>query len=106
MDFQISFLKPAILDLEEQTRYKAAEESEEAALFHAQQVFQAADRLKQFPNKGKPLPQLGSRFRELILGPNYHLVYEVDSEAKIVYIYAVIHSRQDFLAAWRIRKRL
>lgn len=104
MDYQVTLLEPALLDLESQVAFKA-KESEEKALEHSDRIFTAAGSLKAQPHRGKLIPWLGLRYRELILRPDYHLVYRVDDENLTVEICAVIHSSQDFRKAWLFRER-
>lgn len=105
MDYQITFLEPALLDLESQVIFKAQEESDEKAIEHSDRIFTAANKLKKLPHRGKLIPWLGPNFRVLILKPDYHLVYLIDDEALTVDICAVIHSSQHFRNAWHSRKR-
>ena len=104
MDYQVTLLEPALLDLESQVIYKA-QESDEKALEHSGRIFTAASTLKNHPHRGKLIPWLGLNYRELVLKPDYHLVYQVDDEALTVEICAVIHCSQDFRNAWLSRER-
>ena len=104
MDYEVTILEPALLDLESQVRFKA-ENSEESALSHSDRIFSAVDSLQRHPHRGKPIPWLDGNYRSLVLRPDYHIVYSVDDRARIVRICAILHSSQDFKHAWLSRKR-
>lgn len=66
-------------------------------------IFEAAERLRRFPESGRHAGELssGRTYRELV-EPPYRVLYEIQSET--VFILAVIHGRRDvaqLIARWR-----
>jgi plasmid stabilization system protein ParE len=57
----------------------------------------AAASLREFPDRGRIVPELGPPLRELLVG-SHRLVYRVRAEVEIL---RLLHGRQDFGRAWR-----
>lgn len=104
MDFRVRWLKPATLDLESQVRRKVLDVGPELALAHFERINLATESLQALPDRGRLCPKLPG-YRELILKPDYRIVYCVDHAERVVKICAVIASLQDFSAAWHSRLR-
>jgi toxin ParE1/3/4 len=82
---------PAVDDLEAAVEF-IAKDSEAYARSLAQFAVDAAESLRDFPNRGHRLPDPKmSRYRELIIGP-YRLVYLVQKNR--VLIVAVLHGHR------------
>ena len=66
-------------------------------------IFEAAERLRRFPESGRPAGELssGCPYREMI-EPPYRVLYEIQGET--VFILVVIHGRRDvaqLIARWK-----
>ena len=91
---------PAVDDLESAVTF-VARDSEAYARSLAQLAIDAAESLREFPNRGHRLPDPKlSRFRELIVG-SYRLVYSVEKSR--VLIVAVLHGHRALRRALRGR---
>ena len=99
-------MKPALIELESQVRFKAEHVGEKEALEHYDRLRVAADSLRKMPYRGRKAPQeVAPGYRELVLKPYIRIVYFVDDERTLVEISAVIDSRQDFEATWKSQQR-
>jgi addiction module RelE/StbE family toxin len=91
---------PAVDDLEAAVTF-IAKDSDAYARSLAQLAVDAAESLREFPNRGHRLPDRKlARFRELIIG-SYRLVYLV--EKKRVLIVAVLHGHRALRRALKDR---
>ena len=91
---------PAVDDLEAAVKF-IAKDSDAYARSLAQLAVDAAESLREFPNRGHHLPDPKlARFRELIFG-SYRLVYLV--EKKRVLIVAVLHGHRALRRALKDR---
>jgi addiction module RelE/StbE family toxin len=91
---------PAVDDLEVAVTF-IAKDSDAYARSLAQLAVDAAESLREFPNRGHRLPDPKlARFRELIIG-SYRLVYLV--EKKRVLIVAVLHGHRALRRALKDR---
>jgi len=78
----------------EAIRAYIARSSPRYAALHVEQLFEAADRLRQFPESGRIVPELQRPdVRELIVG-SYRIVYLVG--AGVVHILTVFHGARLF----------
>jgi toxin ParE1/3/4 len=78
----------------EAIRAYVARSSERYAALHVERLFEAADRLQQFPESGRIVPELQRQdLRELIVG-SYRIVYLVGSGT--VHILTVFHGARLF----------
>lgn len=103
MEYKVVWLQPALLDLNEQVKYRAEQTSLEEGREFADQVFAFSEGLSHAPHRGRILPLLGEGYRELIYARKHRLVYLVKSnEVKII---AFIHTSQDFPKSWKFRSR-
>ncbi len=69
-----------------------ARDSPRAAEALVERVLQATERLKSFPESGRPVPEFPDLgYRELLIG-NYRVQYRV--EAGTVWIASVVHGRR------------
>ncbi len=88
---QIIWTEPALNDLNEIAEYIALDKIL-AAVHLVQNVFSSTERLEQFPNSGRKVPELKkSRYREVIVNP-CRIFYRVESEK--VYILYVMRSER------------
>ena len=61
------------------------------ARYTIQDLFEAAERLRTFPDSGRRLPEFPDLpYRELVLG-NYRIIYRFDNELNAVIIVTVVH---------------
>jgi len=90
---RIVWADSALEDLEEIAEYIALD-NESAAKGLVKRVFDAVERLRDFPDSGRKPPELGrSRYRELIIGPCrvfyrhsnnlVHIIYVMRSEREL-----------------------
>ena len=83
-------MKPALLELESQVRFKAENLGETEALEHYDKIRVAADSLRKMPYRGRKAPQaIAPGYRELVLKPFVRIVYLVDADRNLVEISAV-----------------
>ena len=88
---QIIWTEPALQDLEEIAEYIALDKTA-AAKRLVRKVFSSADRLRQFPESGRKPPELvGTRYREIIVGP-CRVFYRVEDQK--IYIVHIIRSER------------
>ena len=82
---------PALADLDEIAEYIALDDRT-AATRYVRKVFDAGDRLKQFPNSGRRPEELpDSRYREVVVPP-CRVFYRAEAES--VYILHVMRSER------------
>jgi plasmid stabilization system protein ParE len=83
----------AIHDLEDIAAFIARDSEYQAAMF-VQRLIDATDRLAEFPEGGRVIPELGAtRFREVVEG-GYRIMYSVSGDQ--VHIDAVLHGARRF----------
>ncbi len=89
---QIIWTEPAISDLDEITEYIALDKPEAAGNL-VKRVFEAIERLKNFPDSGKKPPEFSrkTRYREVIIGP-CRIFYRVEKNR--VFILYVMRSER------------
>lgn len=87
---------PAALDdVDAVAEYIARDSPDHAALFAAR-LIEATDRLAQFPESGRVIPELGcADCREIIVG-DYRNMYRIATDA--VWVAGVIHGTRDVQA--------
>lgn len=74
-----------------------AEEAPPHAEPQIRRLHEAAGRLEDFPQSGRPVPELDGDLREILVD-NYRIIYRVSPPN--VSIVAVVHGRQDFREIW------
>lgn len=74
------------------------QESPAAAGRLLDRIEEAATSLRHFPDRGRPVPELGLPRRELIVA-DFRLVYW--TRAGDIEVLRLIHGKRDFLRAWR-----
>jgi len=83
----------ALEDVESIAHYITRDSADRAALFVGR-LFEAADRLVQFPEIGRVIPELNDTARrEVFVGP-YRLMYRI--EGRDVWIVAIVHGARDW----------
>jgi toxin ParE1/3/4 len=93
MAFQLTWSPAARLDLHDICVY-IAEDAPAAAGEFVQSVLQAVERLSDFPQSGRIVPEFGdSLIREVIRRP-CRIVYRINQAASVVEIVRVWHSRR------------
>ena len=91
---EIIWTDPALTDLNDIADYIALDNID-AAKRLVQHVFSSVERLEQFPNSGRPPPELeNSRYQEVIVGP-CRVFYRHDEEKNIVYILYVMRGERE-----------
>ncbi len=89
---QIIWTEPALNDLNEIAEYIALDKIS-AAEHLVQNIFSSTDRLEQFPNSGRKIPELKkSRYREVIVNP-CRIFYRIEN-IKIYIIYVMRSERK------------
>jgi plasmid stabilization system protein ParE len=83
----------ALQDLEEIAAFIARDSEYHAAMF-VQSLIDATDRLAEFPESGRVIPEVGAaRYREIIEG-GYRIMYSITGE--VVHIDAILHGNRRF----------
>jgi addiction module RelE/StbE family toxin len=92
---QVIWAPAALDDVDAIAEYIARDSPDHAALF-ATRLIEATDRLAQFPESGRVLPELGrADCREIIVG-DYRIIYRIATDA--VWVTGVIHGARDVQA--------
>ena len=81
----------AVGNLIENNRY-IAKENPDAARSVINDIYEAGNRIKEFPDKGRVVPEIGKANVKEIFCRNYRIIYKVDS--KRITILTVRHMRQ------------
>lgn len=90
---KIVWTEPAIADLDAIRTYIALD-SEDYANAVLLEIFASTDRLEQFPQSGRVVPELNDHgTREIIVG-NYRVIYDLSGES--VRILSVLHGARQF----------
>jgi addiction module RelE/StbE family toxin len=77
-----------------------AEDNPDAALTLIDQFEALVEKLKDYPESGRVLPELkNDRIRELVVHKNYGIIYEINPD--IIEILTVRHFQQDFSSSER-----
>jgi len=85
----------ALEDIKSIHDYIAKDSADRAALF-IERLIESTDRLTEFPNSGRVIPEINKNdCREIIFG-SYRIMYDVISDA--VRIASVVHSARDWKA--------
>jgi toxin ParE1/3/4 len=89
-------MSDAALDDVEALEIYLAEKSPAKAKKITKAIFTRAHTLATFARRGRKIPELGDdNLRELIVG-DYRVMYEIDDDAGVVEILAVLHGKRDF----------
>ena len=89
----VAWTRPALADLRRLREWIARDSPRHAAL-EAQRIRAATERLAQFPESGRIVPERpGGPYREVIVAP-YRVIYRYVPERNLVAVVTVIHSRQ------------
>jgi len=89
----ITWAPSALDDIDAISAYISRDSVDHASLF-VDRLFEAADRLKQFPLIGRVIPEIGNPdCREIIYG-SYRIMYRVEKNK--VWITGVIHGARDW----------
>ncbi len=82
----------AIGNLIEANRY-IAKENPDAARSVISDIYEAGNRIKEFPEKGRIVPEIGKQNIREIFNGNYRIIYKIES--KRIAILTVRHMRQE-----------
>lgn len=89
----VIWTEKSLTDLEDIFDYIATD-SPFYARHQVEKIIATVERLKTFPNSGRPLPELPlSSFREIIVDP-YRIVYRPIPTGSEIFIVAVIHGKR------------
>jgi len=100
---KIIWTELAIEKLEEYADYIAMDKPG-AALEWAEKIQELTNNLKQFPQLGRVVPEIGrSEIRELIEG-EYRIIYRIDK--KVISILTIYHSKQRLKSEEIFRKKI
>ena len=87
---KVIWTAPAVEDLRQIHQF-IAKDSKQYAAITVRSLRGAAERLRNFPESGRPVPELpGSRYREVIVSP-YRVIYRYAEEKNRVWVLAVVH---------------
>ena len=81
----------AVGNLIENSRY-IAKENPDAARAVINDIYEAGNRIKEFPDKGRIVPEIGKSNVKEIFYRNYRIIYKI--EARRITILTVRHMRQ------------
>ena len=82
----------AVANLIESNRF-IAKENPEAARSVINDIYEAGNRIKEFPNKGRIVPEIRKQNVRGIFCRNYRIIYKIES--KRITILTVRHMRQE-----------
>jgi len=78
-------------DLVENNKY-IARENPEAAIAIVNNIYESRNRIKEFPSRGRVVPEIGQKdIREMFCG-SYRIIYQI--EAKRILILTIRHMKQ------------
>ncbi len=83
----------AISDLESIYDY-IARDSHEYARHQAERIYQSAERLIQFPESGRHIPEFPHLPHREIIIDNYRVIYRYSGDTETVLIVTVVHGRR------------
>jgi plasmid stabilization system protein ParE len=87
---KVIWTAPAVEDLRQIHQFIAKDSKQYAAIV-VRSLRGSAERLRAFPESGRPVPELpGTRYREVILPP-YRVIYRHAEEQTWVWVLAVVH---------------
>ena len=93
---QVTWAPVALKDVEAIAEYVARDSVDQAALMVARFV-EAADRLAEFPESGRLIPEMGNpHCREIIVG-SYRVMYRLEGDQ--VWITGIVHGARDWRPA-------
>ena len=94
MDYKVVWTKSARADLKQLVEY-IAEDNPAAAEHFGLAIIEKIESVGKFPRIGRVVPEENQEFlRELPHSP-YRLIYEIDDDARIVYIVRIWHSYRE-----------
>jgi len=99
--YKVTFLQPALDDLEEIILYIARDSSDAALKMHDEIILKAR-KLEDFPKLGRLVPDKKmseSGFRMLMIRPYIALYREMNG---VIYIYRVIHGARNYPSLYNI----
>jgi toxin ParE1/3/4 len=89
---KLEWSEPAVEDLRNLHAYIAKDSAHYAALF-VERLLEAAERLRDFPESGRHVPEIqAGNVRELIV-QGYRIIYQ--NEGERVVVLTVVHGRRD-----------
>lgn len=91
MAYRLTWAPTARQDLRELVAYIAEDDWPAAGKF-ARRIFQAVERLSQFPESGRVVPEFGDAAIRELIKPPCRVVYRVEFRAKTVEIARVWHA--------------
>jgi toxin ParE1/3/4 len=98
---RIVWADPALEDLEQIAEYIALD-NEGAAKRLVRSVFDAVERLRDFPDSGRQPPELGrSRYRELIVGPCRVFYRHANGRIYVLYVMRSERELRNFILSDR-----
>jgi len=89
---KLIWTEPAVLDLEKIKEY-VSRDSEYYALNLIENIFESVEKLKEFPNIGRVVPEYQDKKLREILYYNYRIIYKVkDNQLAVL---AIIHGARE-----------
>ncbi len=95
MAYQVRFLDPANVDLQEIKDYLDREAAREVRKAFVLQLFQQLETAKNFPESNAVYLGCPAYRRMVIKNFPYCLFYKIDQENKMINIYRVLHTARD-----------
>ena len=87
---EVTWTPPSVEDLRQIHQFISKDSKQYAAIV-VRNVRGSAERLRAFPESGRPVPELfGTPYREVIVSP-YRVIYRYAKEKNRVWVLAVVH---------------
>ena len=94
---KIELTDPAYIDLENINDYIKRDSVYYSNVF-IEKIFDSIDKLEDFPNIGRVVPEYKIENIREIFYKDYRIIYKIDNENNIIHIVAVIHGSRDLIS--------
>ena len=94
---KIAWSKPAVTDLNNIREYISKDSQRYASIFTAK-LISAVDRLAEFPQSGRIVPEMNRHDIREVIYQHYRIIYKIESDQLI--IMTVVHGGRD-LSRWK-----
>ena len=90
---EVIWAPSALDDIDSIAEYIARDSVDQAALLSAR-LFEATDRLQEFPFSGRVIPEIGNQACREIIYRSYRIMYRIEGDE--VWITGVVHGARDW----------
>ena len=91
MDYQVRLSRSARLDIEDIVRYISLDDADQALRF-GRLLIQSTKTLRQFPQRGRIVPEFGDTYLREIVVRAYRIVYRVNHDQSLIEVIRVWHA--------------